>query len=148
MLAAAASIRGHLGAPRSPADVASVNAVLATASNSLSAAAFQSASDVGEGTAVNLTVEHACTLAANLAARETPASAPVRPADHPSSFGLTARELEVLRLVVEGLTNPEIAVTLYISHKTVRNHMTSILGKLGVDSRTAAATVALRRRLV
>jgi DNA-binding NarL/FixJ family response regulator len=63
-------------------------------------------------------------------------------------FGLTDREFHVLRLLVEGHTNPEIAATLFISHKTVRNHVTSILTKLGVESRTAAATFALRHGIV
>jgi DNA-binding CsgD family transcriptional regulator/tetratricopeptide (TPR) repeat protein len=65
-----------------------------------------------------------------------------------SAFGLSRRELDVLRLVVEGRSNPEIATSLYISHKTVRNHVTNILAKLGVESRTAAATFALRHDLV
>jgi DNA-binding NarL/FixJ family response regulator len=62
--------------------------------------------------------------------------------------GLTTREREVLRLLVEGHSNPEIAEILSISPKTVRNHVTNILGKLGVETRTAAATSALRRGLL
>jgi NarL family two-component system response regulator LiaR len=54
----------------------------------------------------------------------------------------------VLRLVVEGQSNQEIADALFISQKTVRNHVTSILAKLEVESRTAAATFALRQGLV
>jgi DNA-binding CsgD family transcriptional regulator len=57
---------------------------------------------------------------------------------------LSARELEVLRLVVEGLTDREIAQRLSISHRTVGNHVTNILTKLDLDSRTAAATWAVR----
>ena len=62
--------------------------------------------------------------------------------------GLTAREIEVLRLLVEGRSNPQIADALFISRKTASNHVTSILAKLGVESRTAAASFAVRQGLV
>lgn len=58
---------------------------------------------------------------------------------------LTAREMEILGLVVQGQSNREIAYHLGISHQTVKNHMTSILRKLGVAGRTEAAVYALRR---
>ena len=56
--------------------------------------------------------------------------------------GLTAREVEVLRLVADGLTNPEIAARLYISDKTVEHHVSRILGKLDVPSRRDATRAA------
>ena len=68
--------------------------------------------------------------------------------DPARAFGLTTRELDVLRLVVEGYSNPEIATRLFISPRTVRNHLTQIFAKLGVASRTAAATCAVRHDLV
>jgi predicted ATPase/DNA-binding CsgD family transcriptional regulator len=58
--------------------------------------------------------------------------------------GLTARELDVLRLLIDGKTNPEIAADLFISERTVQTHVARILQKLGVPSRTAAATLAIR----
>ncbi|MEZ4530998.1 MAG: response regulator transcription factor, partial [Thermomicrobiales bacterium] len=61
---------------------------------------------------------------------------------------LTARELEVLRLMVDGNTNPEIADTLFISPRTVSVHVTHILEKLGVENRSAAVAFALRTGLV
>ena len=64
------------------------------------------------------------------------------------AMGLSRREREVLRLVVEGRSNPDIAAALFISQKTVSNHVTNILTKLGVESRTAAATFALRHDLL
>ena len=58
---------------------------------------------------------------------------------------LTAREMEILGLVVQGQSNREIAYGLGISHQTVKNHMTAILRKLGATGRTEAAVSALRR---
>lgn len=62
--------------------------------------------------------------------------------------GLTAREVEVLRLVAEGLTNREIAERLFIAQKTVSVHVSNILGKLEVSTRTQAAATARRRGLL
>jgi non-specific serine/threonine protein kinase len=62
--------------------------------------------------------------------------------------GLTPREVEVLRLLVEGRSNAEIAHALFISVGTARFHVASILAKLGVPTRTAAATHAVRHGLV
>jgi DNA-binding NarL/FixJ family response regulator len=61
---------------------------------------------------------------------------------------LSEREREVLVLVVDGLTNKEIAARLTISERTAKFHVASILAKLGVASRAAAVRVALERRLV
>jgi DNA-binding NarL/FixJ family response regulator len=61
---------------------------------------------------------------------------------------LTVRELDVLRLVVKGLSNREIARDLFISQNTVKNHVRNILEKLHVRSRTEAATLAMRERLL
>lgn len=61
---------------------------------------------------------------------------------------LSARELEVLALVARGLSNKEIADTLSISDKTVRNHVASCLVKLGATDRTGAVTTAIRRGLI
>ncbi len=61
---------------------------------------------------------------------------------------LTSREQEVLALMVLGLNNPEIAQRLFVSRSTVKYHVSSILSKLGVGSRTEAIAVALQRHLV
>ena len=61
---------------------------------------------------------------------------------------LTSRESEVLRLLAEGLGNREIAVKLNISEHTIKFHIHSILGKLGVASRTEAVTRGLRSGLI
>jgi DNA-binding CsgD family transcriptional regulator len=62
--------------------------------------------------------------------------------------GLTARQLEVLALVAEGLTNTEVGERLFISRKTVDHHLSAILAKLGATSRTEAAHLAHKRQLL
>ncbi|HEY6469410.1 MAG TPA: response regulator transcription factor [Candidatus Dormibacteraeota bacterium] len=86
-----------------------------------------------------------------------------RPALHPSvasrlmrrgdgttstRIAITAREHEVLRLMVEGLANKQIAQRLGIGEKTVKTHVSRVLAKLGVEDRTQAAVLAIREGLV
>jgi DNA-binding NarL/FixJ family response regulator len=61
---------------------------------------------------------------------------------------LTIREIEVIKLIAEGLTNKEIAQKLFISEKTVKNHITNILRKLGLRDRTQAALWAIKKKVV
>jgi ATP/maltotriose-dependent transcriptional regulator MalT len=95
-----------------------------------------------------LTVEEARAEAARLAsALEDTANGDA--ADDPArGTGLTARELEVLRLMVAGRSNPEIAAALFVSPRTAQTHVGNILAKLGVESRTEAAAHAVRLGLV
>jgi len=76
--------------------------------------------------------------------RATPAAA--TPASHPA--GLTAREIAVLRLVAQGLTDAQVAEKLVLSPRTVSTHLTSIYGKLEVNSRSAATRFAVENGLV
>ena len=80
--------------------------------------------------------------------RHIPAEVAARLADRVSRTQLSARELDVLRLLVGGRRNREIAGALEISEGTVKLHVSSILGKLGVSDRTEAVTRALQRGLV
>lgn len=69
-------------------------------------------------------------------------------AERMGSSSLTARELEVLHLIVAGKSNREIGTALFISEATVKTHVNSLLSKLGVEDRTQAATTALQRGIV
>ena len=80
---------------------------------------------------------------ANKLMRELQRTSDLAPTDEP----LTAREVEILKLVAQGLSNLEIAETLVISERTVRTHVTNILGKLHLANRTQAALYALREGL-
>jgi DNA-binding NarL/FixJ family response regulator len=80
--------------------------------------------------------------------RHIPPEVAARLADRVTRSQLSARELEVLRLVVSGRRNREIAGALVIAEGTVKLHVSSILGKLGVADRTEAVTVALQRGIV
>jgi len=80
--------------------------------------------------------------------RHVPADLAARLADRMSRASLSSRELEVLRLLVGGKRNREIANALDITEGTVKLHVSSILGKLGAVDRTEAVTVALQRGLI
>ena len=77
-----------------------------------------------------------------------PASVAEKLAERMGGPALTTREVEVLRRIVAGRSNKEIASDLFISEATVKTHVNSILGKLGVTDRTQAATTALQRGIV
>ena len=68
----------------------------------------------------------------------------------PASAGgqFSAREIQVLELIVRGLANKQIAYTLNIAEHTVKNHVKNILSKLGVQDRTQAATAAIQRGII
>jgi len=78
------------------------------------------------------------------------AQALVESANQPPMPGLdlTEREREVLSLMIEGLNNTQIAGRLTVSPSTIKSHVSNILSKLGVASRTEAVTLALRNRIV
>ena len=69
-------------------------------------------------------------------------------AERMSGATLTARELEVLKLIVAGKSNRDIGTALFISEATVKTHVNSLLSKMGVEDRTHAATTALQRGIV
>jgi two-component system, NarL family, response regulator len=69
-------------------------------------------------------------------------------AEREGRSSLSLREIEILEMVSQGLTNKEIASALHISHFTVRNHLNYITAKLQVTDRTEAATIALRQGII
>ena len=71
-----------------------------------------------------------------------------RAATRSNPFGLTVRELEILRCLASGLTNGGIGAKLHVSPKTVDHHVSSVLAKLGAASRGEAARIAREERLV
>jgi two-component system NarL family response regulator len=77
-----------------------------------------------------------------------PAAVADRLAERLSGNALTERETEVLRTIVGGKSNKEIAAALFISEATVKTHINNLLGKLGATDRTQAARIALQRGIV
>jgi ATP/maltotriose-dependent transcriptional regulator MalT len=100
-------------------------------------AARRAFADLGAGRDLELAARFAAGL--EQAGGEEPAPA--------ADAGLTARELEVLALIAEGLSNREIAIRLVVSEHTVHRHTTNLYRKLGVSSRAAATAYAHRHRL-
>jgi DNA-binding CsgD family transcriptional regulator len=135
LLGAAAALRERigLGYRTSENQVALERAVAATRA-ALGEPAFASAWAAGR----NLTPSKAVGVA--LAPLAPPASA--------ADVSLTPREEEVLRLLTSGMTDPAIAAALFISVRTVENHVARILAKLGVRTRTAAASAAIAKGLI
>lgn len=80
--------------------------------------------------------------------RRIPAAVAQRLAERMGGQELTAREVEVLKLIVKGNSNKEIGAALFISEATVKTHVNNILGKLGASDRTQAATMALQRGII
>jgi DNA-binding NarL/FixJ family response regulator len=80
--------------------------------------------------------------------RPEPASVPQSQRQQAREHGLTARELEVLRLIAAGHTNSEIGDQLFISPTTVARHITNIYTKLGIHSRMKATMYAHQHHLV
>jgi DNA-binding CsgD family transcriptional regulator len=113
-------------------------------------AALRAAAAACDGHAPLLDQVHALAKRARLPLQPRLAAftGPPQPAEAQASYGLTARELAVLRLLVAGRTNAQIGAELYISPKTASVHVTSILRKLGVSGRVQAAALAERARLL
>jgi DNA-binding NarL/FixJ family response regulator len=144
---AAYALREAIGASLYPVHRASYEQAIALACVQLGEPAFGAAWAEGR----LMTPQQA------LAAQEqamTPTSLPAPSAVAPLlppptlPFGLTAREVEVLRLLAQGLSDAQIAEHLVISPRTVNRHTTSLYNKLGVSSRAAATRTAIEHHLL
>jgi predicted ATPase/DNA-binding CsgD family transcriptional regulator len=146
---AAGALRDVVGAPVPPPDRAPVEAGATAALNMVGEAVFSAAMEYGRAMSMEEAVAEASAIdstSGNGVTRAREITDPDVPADMVGA-GLTARELEVLRLIVEGHSNAEIAEMLYISPRTASTHVGRILQKLGVSSRAAATSYALRHGL-
>jgi DNA-binding NarL/FixJ family response regulator len=146
---AAETLRETVGAPIPPVERTDYERAVAVAHAKLGEQAFSAA--WAEGRA--MTLEQA--LAAQ-GRTSVPTATPIPPADtsappakSPTTYpaGLTAREVEVLRLVAQGLTDAQVAEHLVISPRTVNGHLRSIYSKIAVTSRSAATRYALHHQL-
>ena len=109
---------------------------------------LKSTSLKGLVTAIAATKEEALYLDADVAHHIVNRLYPLNKINVSPKCELSARELEVLQLIVEGKSNPEIADTLYLSLSTVKTNIKSIMNKLAVSDRVQAAVVALRSGLL
>jgi len=133
--AAAESQRTALGYVRFPVDQGPYEAAIANAREAIGADDFVAAWTEG----ANLSVEEAIAYSARgRGERKRPAT---------GWASLTPSELEVVRLVGQHLTNPEIATRLFVSRATVKTHLVHIFSKLGIDSRSALVGETLKREM-
>ncbi len=157
------ALREVMEAVMSPHDQSDYTAVLDEVRNKLGEQAFTLAWKEGRAWSMDETIRQVLGKAVSVKEPETPAvpqptlvslaqpttsGVSVERSRGSYPAGLTAREVEVLRLVALGLTNSQVAKKLIMAPRTVNVHLTSIYGKLDVSSRTAAARYALDHKLV
>ncbi len=143
---AAAALRDAYGTPLLPVFRTEYEHAVTTASTQLGEKTFAAAWAQGRTMTLEqvLAAQGPVSMAAPIPA-ELVTGPPVPKA---STYGLTAREFEVLRLVAQGLTDPQVAEKLVISPHTVNSHLKAIYGKLGVSSRSAATRYAIEHHLL
>lgn len=157
--AAAEALRQVAGAVIAPTDQPAYQRQLSAARNKMGSARFEAAWETGSQQSLESVIEQATShkIQAVVQPSELVTAVPVVPVIPPPALekpkggypgGLTAREVEVLRLVAMGLTNAQVAEKLIMAPRTVNVHLTSIYSKLDVTSRTAAARFAMDYKLV
>jgi DNA-binding CsgD family transcriptional regulator len=147
LLAASAVLRELVGTAVRNLYRADYERTLAAARAGLDERVFAEAWDEGRAMTLGQAIVEAQQVMAPDQAIEL-ARSPMQPRSPTYPAGLTAREVEVLRLVAQGLTNAQVAEKLVITPRTVNVHLTSIYSKLQVTSRTAAARYAIEHDLI
>jgi predicted ATPase/DNA-binding CsgD family transcriptional regulator len=140
LLGVAGALREAVGTPLPPCERADHDRNVAALHAAMGEEPFEKARAEGQAMTPEQALDHA------LQRPTEPAAPATIPSTHPA--GLTVREVEVLRLVAEGLTDGQVAQRLYISRRTVGRHLGSIYKKLGVPSRAAAAKEAVEQGLI
>ena len=144
----AEALRDGMGTPNPPAYRADYERSVAPVRTQLGEQAFTATWAEGRGMTLDqvLGKQGKAPVSSHISTEEPALSPSKSSPSYPD--GLTAREVEVLRLVAQGLSNAEIAEQLIISLLTVKAHMRSLYDKLGVSSRSAATRYALEHHLV
>jgi ATP/maltotriose-dependent transcriptional regulator MalT len=144
LLGAGSALRDAIGIRHGSHHLRGVQ-VLADVQSRLDERAFAAAWQTGRARSVEQAVAEARTIISE--ATQKPGAAP-QSTVAASPGGLTARELDVLRLLAEGHSDREIAETLFIGTRTVQTHVANLFAKLDVNARAEAAAVAVRKGLV
>ena len=135
------------GSTLTPRDRAMREPYKASVRSRLGDATWEEALERGRAMGPDEAIGYALSQEQSSATRATPEQASAPPSIPPYPAGLTSREVEVLELVAQGLTNAQVAERLFLSPRTVHRHLNSIFHKLGVSSRTAATRFAIEHGL-
>jgi DNA-binding CsgD family transcriptional regulator/tetratricopeptide (TPR) repeat protein len=141
LFGAAERLREAVGDKHSPEVAALREPYVAMARSRLDEIAWQAAWEQGRGMSMEQAIEYV------LSAEEPSSTGHSPPSAHEHPAGLTSREVEVLGLVAEGLTNAQVAQMLFVSPRTVHRHLDSVYHKIGVNSRAAATRFAIEHNL-
>jgi len=145
---AAEVLREAIGTPLPPVERVPYHRAVAAARTQLGEQAFATAWAEGRTLSPEQALATPGQVALPAPTQGERSSSPTTASPPPYPDGLTAREVEVLRVVAQGLTNEQVAERLVISPRTVDTHLTSIYGKIGVSSRVAATRYAIEHHLV